>query len=193
MKIAVVILAGGEGSRIGGDKPHKLLGGKTLLERAVTLARQWSEKVAVAVREETQLGGTEVRWIRDAPGVDGPLGGLATALRFADGADCDSVLTIPADMPFLPPDLGQRLMGAIGHACVAIATSGGHLHPVCAVWRTSALDVVPDYIASGGRSLRGFAEAAGFEAVEWASDPADPFFNINSAEVLEMAERLLAS
>ena len=192
MKIAVVILAGGQGSRIGGHKPLKVLGGKTLLERAITLAHQWSENVAVAVREEAQAGVTGAHLIQDEPDVGGPLAGLGAALRFARDSSCDEVLTVPADMPFLPPDLVQRLMAAIGDACAAIASSDGHMHPVCGLWRTSALNVVPDYVASGRRSLRGFAEAIGFEAVEWPARPTDPFFNINSAADLETAERLLA-
>jgi molybdenum cofactor guanylyltransferase len=74
-----------------------------------------------------------------------------------------------------------------------VASSGGHLHPVCGLWRVSALDAVPAYLASGRRSLRGFAEAAGFTAVDWPIEPLDPFFNINTPEDLAAAERLLAN
>ena len=191
MNIPVVILAGGRGSRIGGEKPLRLLGGRTLLDRAITLGRQWSEQVAVAAREEAQTGATRTHWIQDEPNVEGPLAGLCAALRFARDGGSVAVLTIAADMPFLPQDLSQQLVRGIGDACAAIARSSGHLHPVCGLWRTSALDMVPDYVASGHLSLRGFAETVGFEAVEWPTDPTDPFFNINSAEDLEMAERLL--
>jgi molybdopterin-guanine dinucleotide biosynthesis protein A len=51
---------------------------------------------------------------------------------------------------------------------------------------------MPKYLASGRRSLNGFAEEAGFIAVEWPSDPVDPFFNINSVSDLKTAEELLA-
>jgi molybdopterin-guanine dinucleotide biosynthesis protein A len=191
VKIAVVILAGGEGRRIGGDKPLRLLGGRRLIDRAEELTRQWSEILAVSVRYAGQVGRTDLACITDEPGIDGPLGGLVAALRFARLSGCRAVLTIPADMPFLPGDLKKRLSEALGDAGASLASSGGHLHPVCGLWSARALDSVPDYLASGRRSLKGFAETVRYSSVEWPSEPSDPFSNINSAEDLAAAERLL--
>lgn len=187
----MVILAGGEGSRIGGGKPLRLLGGKRMIDRAEALASQWSEITAVAVRNHAQVGSTQSACIADEEGIEGPLAGLVAALRFARDNGCEAVLTIPADMPFLPLALEERLSAAIGGAGAAIASSGGKLHPVCGLWRVSALEAMPPYLTSGRRSLRGFAEAVGFASVEWTHQPADPFFNINSGEDLVAAERLL--
>jgi molybdopterin-guanine dinucleotide biosynthesis protein A len=39
--------------------------------------------------------------------------------------------------------------------------------------------------------LKGFAEAVGYGAVDWSAEPLDPFLNINSAEDLLEARRLL--
>jgi len=72
-----------------------------------------------------------------------------------------------------------------------MADSGGALHPVCALWSISALDWLPDYVATGRRSLRGFAEAVGMRAVDWPVEHFDPFFNINSPADLATAEQLL--
>jgi len=168
----VVILAGGEGRRIGGGKPLRMLGGETLLGRALRIARGWSDDVLVA-------DGTT-----DVPGIEGPLGGLAGALGL--GGD---VLTIPCDMPFLPADLPERL-DRQGEAA-ALAESGGRLHPVCALWRARAADGLAAYAESGRRSLHGFAEAVGYEAVVWPTDPIDPFFNINDPDDLARAGEML--
>lgn len=173
----IVILAGGEGRRIGGGKPQRLLGGITLLERALRRAQSWSDEVFVAARD----GGD----IADDPTVEGPLGGVAAALAL--GRD---VLTIPCDMPFLPDDLPVRLRS---EAAVTLAASGGRLHPVCALWSAEAAAGLPAYVAAGRRSLTGFAEAVGCEAVEWAIEPFDPFFNINDSADLARAEALLRS
>jgi molybdopterin-guanine dinucleotide biosynthesis protein A len=170
--VRIVILAGGEGRRIGGGKPMRMLGGKTLLDRALAIARGWSDEVLVA-------DGTS-----DAPGIEGPLGGVASAL--ARGGD---ILTIPCDMPFLPGDLPERL-GRTG-AAAALAQSGGRLHPVCALWRARAGEGLAAYAASGRRSLHGFAEAVGYEAIAWGTDPIDPFFNINDPDDLARAEAML--
>ena len=173
---------------MGGDKPMRLLGGTTLLDRAIDYASGLSDKVALAVRDQ-QVGDAGVAVIRDNPTIEGPLAGLVAALRFASDEDADAVLTLPADMPFLPPDLADRLAEELASNRAAIATSGGHLHPVCGLWLTAALDYVPEYLASGRRSLRGLAETVGYVAVDWPADPEDPFFNINTSADLAEAER----
>jgi len=188
VKIASVILAGGEGSRIGGDKPMRLLGGTTLLDRAIDYASGLSDKVAVAVRDQ-QVGEARVAVIRDDPTIEGPLAGLVAALGFGRDENADAVLTLPADMPFLPPDLTDRLAEELANNRAAIARSGGHIHPVCGLWLTAALDFVAEYLASGRRSIRGLAETVGYVAVDWPADPEDPFFNINTSADLAEAER----
>ena len=114
--------------------------------------------------------------------------------RVIDKGPCNSyplLLTIPADMPFLPTDLLDRLAASIGESGCAMASSGGHSHPVSALWRVSALGQLDDYVSSGTRSLKGFAALVGAVEVEWASDPDDPFFNINSVADLAEAEKRL--
>lgn len=173
----IVILAGGEGRRMGGDKPQRLLGGETLLERALRQARLWSGDVLIAARDCGDLA--------DDPAIEGPLGGVAAALAL--GGD---VLTIPCDMPFLPDDLPERLRS---EAAATIAACGGRLHPVCALWKAGVASALPAYLATGRRSLTGFAEAVGYQTVEWPGAPVDPFFNVNDEAELARAEALLRS
>lgn len=188
--VAVVILAGGEGSRIGGDKPCRTLLGERLIDRALRQARHWASSVAVAVRTASQVQPLDAVIVTDEPDVEGPLGGLVGALRWAEANGALFVLTIPSDMPFLPVDLLERLSDAIGTGSCALASSGGHVHPVCALWRTAALSDVSRYVETGRRSLKGFAELVGCETVEWRAEPFDPFFNINTADDLARAEGL---
>lgn len=173
----IVILAGGEGRRIGGSKPQRRLGIQTLLDHALAKAHGWSNDVLIAARKGGEL--------QDDPAIEGPLGGVAAALAL--GSD---VLTIPCDMPFLPPDLPDRLTS---DAPATVAASGGRLHPVCALWRAQCRAALPAFLATGRRSLIGFAEAVGYEAVEWPVGPFDPFFNINDEADLARAEALLRS
>jgi molybdopterin-guanine dinucleotide biosynthesis protein A len=186
--VAVVVLAGGEGKRIGGGKPLKTFRGERLIDRAVRLARSWSDSVAIAIRDRSQVGPVSAELILDED-VPGPLGGLISGMKFASAEGRSFVLIIPADMPFLPAGLLDRLRQAIGDKGCALAESGGQLHPVCGLWQSNAVGPVLDYAASGRRSLKGLAAAIGFVAVEWPTEPVDPFFNINTSEDLAEAAR----
>lgn len=191
LKVACVVLAGGQGVRIGGDKPHRQLGGRSLLARALDQARQWSGDIAVAVRDARQLEGHSATALMDNPAIPGPAAGLDSALAFARERGAGAVLTIAADMPFLPSDLCARLTAGIGDATAALASSGGQLHPVCALWRVATIEALSGYLGGGRRSLKGLAETVGYVAVHWPAERADPFFNVNTARDLAEAERLL--
>lgn len=187
-EVVVLVLAGGEGKRIGGAKPLKIFRGERLIDRALRQARRWSDTVAVAVRDRSQVNSVPAHVILDR-NVPGPLGGLISGMRFAEECRRPLLLVIPADMPFLPSDLLARLQQSIGEKHCALSASGGHIHPVCSLWRTSALAQAQGYAASGRRSLKGLVHLVGFVAVEWQGDPVDPFFNVNTSEDLAEAAR----
>ena len=190
MNCAVVILAGGEGRRIGGDKPRRLLAGRTLIDRIVERARSWSPVVAIAVRQNVPTSPPAIPILVDGP-LQGPIAGLASALHFGRVQAVDAVLTIPCDTPMLPADLLDRLSpGLVGYRA-AVPTSAGRLHPTCALWRTDAGDELPGYAASGRSSLMGFASVVGHTRIDWSAEPLDPFFNVNDEDDLERAEALL--
>jgi molybdopterin-guanine dinucleotide biosynthesis protein A len=189
--VAVAILAGGEGRRIGGGKPLRLLGGQRLIDRALAQARQWSDLVAISVRDPAQVEPVDAPLLTDEPGNGGPLAGLVSAMTHPGSNGCPQLLTIAADTPLLPRNLLERLLAEIGESRCALASSGGRLHPVCGLWRTSAVSQVEHYLATGRRSVRGFAELVGYQSVEWRVDAVDPFFNVNSAEELRAAEAML--
>lgn len=184
-----MILAGGEGSRMGGGKPLRPLGGDTLIARSIRLARGWSTDIRLALREANQVGPTPLPVLLDDPGIWGPLAGLTSALRAARLAGKTHVLTLPCDMPFLPADMARRLADAAGEG-MSLASSGGQLHPVCGLWPVSVLDRISGYVRSGRRSLKGLAEMIGMTTVDW---PEDYFVNVNDPGELEAAERRLAS
>jgi molybdenum cofactor guanylyltransferase len=189
---AVVVLAGGEGRRMGGSKPRMPWDQTTLIGHAVDLARGYGGEVAVAVREESQVvGAVTAHLLLDDPGIEGPLAGLASALGFAQKLGAVCVLTLPCDAPQLPADFAVRLNAALAPDFgVAVAHSRGRAHPTCALWRIGVLHALPGYLATGRRSLNGFAEAVGMTAAAWASVGPDPFANANTpAELAALQSR----
>jgi molybdopterin-guanine dinucleotide biosynthesis protein A len=104
------------------------------------------------------------------------------------------VLAIPCDSPFLPRNLATRLTEAlVPEKAAALASSGGALHPACGLWRARTFFALGSYLATGQRSLRGFAAHVGFAVIGWADGPVDPFFNINTDDDLAYAARLIGS
>lgn len=188
----VVILAGGEGRRIGGGKPLRLLDGRSLLDHALSAAQAWSDRIAAGVRDPAQAGRADVTLIADVPDIPGPLAGLAAALDWAAAQGAGRVLVAPCDMPFLPADLARRLAdGLTPQAGAVIAASGGRLHPVCGLWRTSVRPLLDDQARAGRLSLTALAGRAGAVIVDWPAAPDDPFANVNTPADLARAEARL--
>lgn len=182
----IVIAAGGAGSRIGGDKPGRLLGQVRLIDRACDWARRHSDTVALSVRPGDGDWGTGLPLLFDATNGIGPISALLSAVQEGARQGRAAVLLVGCDLPFLPADLVPRLTAALPGHGVAMPASGGRLHPMAALWR-SAPEPLERWIAGGGQSLWRFAETVGMAKVEWDETP-DPFANVNDAAALAAAQ-----
>lgn len=186
---AIVIAVGGAGARIGGDKPGRLLAGRSLLDHMLDWARAGSDCLALAVAHDgTAEAGLPV--LPDAEPDQGPIAALASAMAFAAGEGRSHVVLVACDMPLLPVELVPRLMEAIGPAAAAIPATEGLLHPMAALWRAEP-ERICAYIAAGGRAPRGYAAEAGLVQLDWPAATPDPFLNINTPGELAAAEALL--
>lgn len=190
--IPVVILAGGQGVRMGGGKPDQRLAGVTLLDHAIAKAAKYSSTLAISVGQGTRLSSGDYAVIQDEGDVQGPIAGLAAALKFASEVGASHAMIMPCDTPFMPDDLLPLLYDARGQARAALAQCAGQLHAACSLWSVEATDLLPEYLAQGRRSLIGIAENAGYVAVKWPEADADRFMNINTASDLLQAERMFA-
>ena len=185
-----VILAGGQGRRMGGvDKGLKVLHGKPMvawvLER---FAPQVKEVLINANQNLERYAALGHRVIPDEiAGYAGPLAGLHRGLTEAAYA---LVATVPCDSPFLPSDLIQRLRGAIYNteSDVAVAKTADQPHPVFCLCRKSVLPGLTKFLAGGGRKID--AWYASLKVVEVAfDDNPGAFSNINTEEELLALER----
>ena len=187
-KISGIVLAGGQGRRMGGvDKGLQPLGGKTMIEHVIArLAPQVDEVLINANRNLECYAAFGYPVIPDVTGgFAGPLAGLQAGLGAANHA---LVVTAPCDSPFLPLDLVARLRAAMGANDLAVAKTGTQAHPVFAMVRRNILDHLTTYLTSGGRKID--AWYASLKVVEVAFDAeADAFRNINTREELREHNR----
>lgn len=184
--VSGIVLAGGQGRRMGGvDKGLQLLRGKPMvawvLER---LAPQVGEIIVNANQNLEAYARFGHRVVPDAiGGFAGPLAGLHAGLS---AVSHPLAVTVPCDSPFLPLDLVARLRAALGASDLAVAKTGDQPHPVFSLVRRAVLDHLAAYLAGGGRKID--AWYASLKVVEVGfDDEAQAFRNINTREELKDA------
>ena len=146
-----LVLAGGAGVRFGRPKATAVLGGQTLVERAVAALAPLCGQVVVVGRPEVAL---PVPSVDDRPGPDCPLNALATGLA---AVTADDVLVLACDLPGAAPVLA-RLVDA---PSVAVDPDG-RAQPLCARYpRLPALTAADRLLAGGTLRLLVLLEVLG--------------------------------
>ena len=187
-RITGVLLAGGQGSRMGGvDKGLVELAGRPMAAHALErLAPQVDELIINANQNPAawQAFGYPV-FGDDIDGFAGPLAGLHAALMRAHHR---FVVTAPCDSPFLPVDLVERLATAL-HAAgaqLAVAKTFDQPHPVFCLCRRDVAGHLGAFLASGGRKIDRWYASLNIVEVPFDDEEA-AFRNINTRAELEAA------
>ncbi|MFW6773464.1 NTP transferase domain-containing protein [Nocardioides sp. CPCC 205120] len=111
--LAGVVLAGGRGSRLGGvEKARLVVGGRTLLDRALDACAATTEVVVVGPVVPTER---PVTFVREEPAYGGPAAGLLAGVA-ALGDAVDRVVVLAVDMPHVTAATVTRLVAALGGA-----------------------------------------------------------------------------
>jgi molybdopterin-guanine dinucleotide biosynthesis protein A len=200
-----VVLAGGEGRRMGEGvpKPLRPLGGKPMIGHVVERLRpQVMDLVIVANDPDPAYRRFGAPVIPDPSDIQraaeregrrlGPLAGILAGMEWAlaNHPHAGWILTAPADVPFLPLDLTVRLCG---HMHVpepdVLAVRDEH---ALALWSVKlAADLRHAILEEGLRRVEGFARRHNYAELVWPGDTA-AFVNINTPDELSAAEARLA-
>jgi molybdopterin-guanine dinucleotide biosynthesis protein A len=153
--VAAFVLAGGKSSRMGRDKAFAELAGKTLLERALAVARAVAPDVRivgfnprlVAFASEHKLA-----LIADRFAERGPLAGIHAALR-SSKSELNFVLSV--DCPFITAECAKFLVQTAwqNSALATVADVAGGIHPVSAVYRREFADFAERALAAGKNKI----------------------------------------
>lgn len=166
MRIAGVVLAGGQSRRFGSDKAEENFGGRSLLDWSLAALAPHVELLLVSGRPHPRH-----LTVADRPAAGlGPLGGLAGALAAAQDRQFTHLLSLPCDTPRLPHGLLDALQ-THPEGCFAASC------PVIGFWPTRLGAELETHLAAGGpRSMRAWTQAAGIMPLDWTGD----IPNINS-------------
>ena len=190
MRIFGIILAGGQGRRMGGaDKALLPLAGRALIRHVIERLEPQVERLAISANgNPARLANLGLTVLPDETPM-GPLSGILSALAWAAERGADAVVSAPVDAPFLPGDLTPRLLLA-GNGGLAIAQSGGRLHPVCGLWPVSLAPALAAFLASGAKpKMMDFAAQHAAVRADFPDDGA--FANLNTLDDIAAAEVLL--
>ena len=184
--ITGLILAGGRGSRLGGqDKGLLPYRGRPLVEWVLAgLKPQVGAILISANRNPAAYARYGHPVLSDTlPDYPGPLAGIREGLK---ATSTPWLLAVPCDMPHLPADCAARLMQAAlaQHAQVAYARAAGDSHYAVLLMQRSLAAALEAYLQAGGRSVHGFAIRQAALAVDF--DDAQAFANLNTPQDLGM-------
>jgi molybdopterin-guanine dinucleotide biosynthesis protein A len=192
MMLLGLILAGGQGRRMGGaDKALLALAGRPLIAHVAERLRPQTDALAISANgDPARFAALALPVLPDAVAEAGPLAGILAGLDHALENGFTHLLTVPTDTPFLPPDLAVRLAGAIGESAVAAAASHDRQHHAVALWRCDTAPALRAALASGEWRLGIVAARLGCVVADWGDADIDPFFNVNSPQDLATARQL---
>jgi molybdopterin-guanine dinucleotide biosynthesis protein A len=181
-----VVLAGGAGSRVGGDKAALPVAGRPLISWPLAALRAVLPEVAVVAKEATLLPpvGYGVLVWREPDEPRHPLAGVVEALRRAGGRP---VVVLACDLPLVTPGLVRALAeGDAGGAPALVARAEGHLQPLCARYEPAALARLEGFDGSG----RVVTQIEALRPAELDVDPA-LLRNVNTPQDAALVETLL--
>jgi molybdopterin-guanine dinucleotide biosynthesis protein A len=183
-----VVLAGGLGRRLGGDKAIVELEGRPLALYPLEALHEVCDEVTVVAKRDTllpPLAGLADLWIEpDTP--RHPLTGVVHALRLAAGR---AILVVAVDLPLMDAATLRGIASTDpGAGAVAVVPRvHGRLQPLCALYTPRALAG----LAAFDEAARATDVVVGLGICE--VQPADPtaFFNVNRPEDLLQASVLV--
>lgn len=187
------ILAGGQGSRLGGtDKGWLEIGGQPLIERVLERLQPQVDGAIVINANRRTADYARYGWpvvgdaLADFPG---PLAGIEALLA---AARTEWVLCVPVDAARLPADLAQRLCAAArqnGSRAAFVSTAEGPI-PVCCLLSRTLYDDLRTRLSAGERRVQLWLARVGAVAVPYDDWPRE-YWSVNTPEELQaLAVRL---
>ncbi len=182
--VTAVILAGGEGSRMGGvDKGLLELEQQPLIEHVIArLAPQLSRIIISANRNIDRYQSYGYPLISDQLKGRGPLAGILSARQ-----QCPSewLLSVPCDTPCLPSNLISRICDKMEQAPALLYTAhdGQQLQPLFSMIHRNLTTSLADFLSSGKRKVTLWLKQQATVHVDFSDQP-HAFFNINTPAML---------
>lgn len=192
-KISAIVLAGGKSQRFGTDKAQLRLNGKWLLQQILETLATLSDDLLVVTDKRIELTSLTVRIVPDAYPGTGPLGGIYSGLQ---AMHYQHGLVVACDMPFLNLSLLRYMIVLSADFDAVIPRIQDNTEPLHAIYSKACIHPIEDLLQQGKlRIAKLFPKIRVRYVTESELDLFDPehmsFFNINTRDDLELAQRRL--
>jgi molybdopterin-guanine dinucleotide biosynthesis protein A len=190
--ISCIVLAGGEGKRLGTDKAFLRVGGRVLIEVIVEKMARIGDEVIIVTNSPQRYDHLEARLVGDiAPG-KGALVGIYSGLR---AARSEYGLVVACDMPFLDLRLLRYMILLSPGQDVVIPRIGELTEPLHAIYSKECLQPMERLLSAGRLKIIDFFPEVRVRYIEEQEIKLfDPqclsFLNINTPADLEKAKSL---
>ena len=195
--ILAAILAGGQSKRMGKDKLFLEFNNKKLIEHTIDKVKKYLKKVIIITNQDNEFfSKNNLITVKDCiEGQLGPLVGILTAMKWAKENlnKCSWIATFPCDTPFFPEKIIESFIkeSEKKESLILCASSHGRKHNIFGLWSLDLYDKLKDdLINKKVRKVQDWTEKNKIKNLEFTFKDYDPFFNINTEEDLEFAEKL---
>ncbi len=180
-----LILIGGQSSRMGKDKSHLRLNGRTLLERTTSILQSLTDEIYLSVAHDDN-GSHPLPVIHDLEPSPGPLGGLQAAFQHDPTSHW---LLIACDLPRLTEnDLAKLKPHPDCDVTCFLNPLDQHPEPLCALYSPSSASPLNAVITENRRCARRFLHS--LKRHELVPDDPQALLNLNRPEHLTELEQL---
>jgi len=193
--VAAFILAGGKSTRMGTDKAFIKVEGRTLLARALDIARSVTPNVSIV--------GDRAKFAEFAPVVEdifpncGPLAGIHAALCVSQ---TDLNLILAVDVPFVSTALLEYLLkrSRTNPAVITVAQTGGGYQPLSAIYRRQFAELADKALRAGRYKIDSLFPSTNTQTIteeelKAAGFSQEVFRNLNTPEELANASEITKS
>jgi molybdopterin-guanine dinucleotide biosynthesis protein A len=188
-----VVLAGGPGTRLraGRLKALAVLGGETLLARAVRTLSRCAPEVLIAAPAALALPAGPTARVDDPPGGAGPLAGIVAAARARPRG---GALVLGVDFPCVEAELIESLAARLGAREAVIPECAGRPQPLVAVYSAAGLLRMVAAFERGERAVTRASAALDADRPDERVFPGlgAALLNVNTPEDLAAAAAALA-
>ena len=195
-QIIIGFLAGGLARRLGGiDKCFIPIANKTILDWQLEKTSQFPNRILNANGDLKRFSQFKLAVIPDIyDGYFGPLCGILSIMKHSQKhyPSAKWLLSCATDVPFIPPNLGERLFehAATADTNIVMATSNGKRHPVFSLWQLELSERLEKAITNNEiRKIESFTADFNTTYVDFSENP-DPFFNINTKQDISYANEI---